>query len=134
MQTSQNLHRNTHRICPLQFHFSSPNTMPRNFSLSPDSSHMPLKMPPSFSHNSLGAPYSATCPSLSTRIRSKSAIVDSRCAITMSVESVNSSRILRWIRPSVCISTADVASSRTITRGRLTMARASGRCQLLTSF
>ncbi|GKT64743.1 LOW QUALITY PROTEIN: hypothetical protein ColTof3_12082 [Colletotrichum tofieldiae] len=68
-----------------------------NFSFSPLSSHMPLNTPPSFSHSSFGLPYSATAPSLSTRMRSKSAIVLRRWAMTISVESLNSSRMERWI-------------------------------------
>ncbi len=95
-----------------------------SLSRSPLCSHISRKMPPSLFQSSLGAPYSATRPSPSTRILSKSAMVLKRWAMTRRVLSVNSSRMLRWMEASVAMSTADVASSRTMILGRETMARA----------
>lgn len=95
-----------------------------NLFFSPELSHISLKMLPSCCQSSFGVPNSAALPSLSTKIRSKSTIVLRRCAMTISVLPVNSSRMLRWIRLSVVMSTADVASSSTMILGLETIARA----------
>ena len=59
-----------------------------------------------------GLSYSTTVPSLKTAIKSESKIVFSRWAIVMTVQSLNSERIVFWIRSSVSISIAAVASSK----------------------
>lgn len=52
-------------------------------------------------------------PSLSTRTRSLSMTVGIRCAMVQTVQSLNSLRIIFWIRLSVAVSTDAVASSST---------------------
>lgn len=52
-------------------------------------------------------------PSLSTRTRSLSMTVGMRCAMVHTVQSLNSVRIIFWIRLSVAVSTEAVASSST---------------------
>lgn len=54
---------------------------------------------------------SATFPSFMTSTRSLSMMVSRRCAIVSTVLSLNSSRIVSWIKASVFISTLAVASS-----------------------
>lgn len=95
-----------------------------NSSVSPLLLTISWKMPSSVSTNSAGLPNSAATPSFMTRMRSKSATVLRRCAITNSVVFVNASRMDRWIRISVSMSTAEVASSRMRIFGRDRIARA----------
>ena len=95
-----------------------------NSLLSPLCATIPLNTPSSFPSSSFGLPNSAATPSLMTRMRSKSATVLNLWATTSSVVFANSSRMLRWIKASVTISTALVASSRIRRRGRDRIARA----------
>ncbi len=62
---------------------------------------------------SRGRPYSAACPWSMTRMVSPSMTVCRRCAMAISVQSLNSVRIVFWMRASVSTSTKAVASSST---------------------
>jgi hypothetical protein len=75
-------------------------------------------------------PTSTSRPASSTAIRSASASVERRCATSSVVRPEVSPRRVRWMAASVMVSTADIASSSTSTRGSVSTARASAiRCR-----
>ena len=76
------------------------------------------------SSSSSCVPCAVMRPPSITITRSASAIVDRRCAITSVVRPSITSRSARLISRSVAASTLAVASSRTSTRGSVTIARA----------
>ncbi len=80
--------------------------------------------------SSASVPTSTSRPASSTAIRSASASVERRCATSSVVRPAVSPRRVRWMAASVMVSTADIASSSTSTRGSVSTARASAiRCR-----
>mmetsp|Transcript_13169 Transcript_13169/g.18231 ORF Transcript_13169/g.18231 Transcript_13169/m.18231 type:complete len:351 (-) Transcript_13169:4033-5085(-) len=72
-----------------------------------------VNAPFSFDSRLFGVSYSATRPRSMTSTRSASMMVLILCAMVNIVQSLNSERIVFWIKSSVFVSTAAVASSRT---------------------
>ena len=75
--------------------------------------------------SSASVPTSTTCPASSTAIRSARARLERRCATSRVVRPAVSARSVSWMAASVEVSTADVASSSTSTRGSVSTALAS---------